>query len=324
MLTIRARNVNEAFEMAIVQMDRVGVRETSRNGDVTVAPFPVMTVYERPIERVLFNRHRDANPFFHFFECLWMLAGSDDGTWLDRFVSDFSSRYAEPQTGRIWGAYGHRWRTWFGDDQIGTVVQRLRADPKDRRLVIQMFDGSLDMSSEKYTLSGDPARDIPCNTAIYPRIVEGALDITVTCRSNDVVWGAYGANAVHFSFLQEYMAGKIGVRVGRYYQLSNNWHLYESVRSKFRSDPLSVYPDTKPVMDIPDAWDRDLFDFMMDPERALGYVNSWFMYVARQMWITHSEWKFGQRERALRLAEGIAAADWRCAVLDWMRRRMQK
>jgi thymidylate synthase len=52
------------------------------------------------------------------------------------------------------------------------------------------------------------------------------LDLTVLCRSNDVVWGAYGANAVHFSVLQEYLAGRIGVDVGVMYQFSNNYHGY--------------------------------------------------------------------------------------------------
>lgn len=322
MLTIQAVNVNDAYDKAVIAMSKFGVPEESRNGDVTAAPFPVMTVYERPTQRVLFNRHRDANPFFHFFECLWMISGSDDGKWLDRFVSDFSSRYAEPESGHIWGAYGYRWRNWFGYDQIGSVVTRLRANPKDRRVVIQMLDGAMDMCSEDYTLSGEIARDIPCNTAIYPRIVDGALDITVTCRSNDVVWGAYGANAVHFSFLQEYMAGMIGVRVGKYYQLSNNWHLYESVCPKFAQDPLAAYPTTFPIGENWSDWDADLFKFMTHPERPNSYSNSWFLYVARQMWLAHYEWKFGSRVTALRVAEGISALDWRRAVLEWMHRRL--
>jgi hypothetical protein len=49
----------------------------------------------------------------------------------------------------------------------------------------------------------------------------------VTNRSNDIVWGAYGANAVHFSYLLEYVASSIGVKVGRYWQVSNDFHIYE-------------------------------------------------------------------------------------------------
>lgn len=329
MLTIYATSVDDAYDKAVIQMERVGVREPSRNGGVTVAPHPVMTVYEQPQRRVLFNRYRDANPFFHLFECLWMLSGSNEGRWLDRFVGDFSARYGEPEKGgMIWGAYGNRWRRWFECDQLDIVVSRLRADPKDRRSVIQMWDAQLDLydPTEIDDETGKPfpePRDIPCNTAVYPRIVDGALDITVTCRSNDVVWGSYGANAVHFSFLQEYLAGRIGVRVGRYYQLSNNWHLYESVESKFRRDPLGFYPNIFPVGKNWDSWDADLRKFMQNPE-AITYENDWFLHVARPMWRAHGLWKSGDRDGALRAMRSVQAQDWRIAATGWMKRRMQK
>jgi hypothetical protein len=38
--------------------------------------------------------------------------------------------------------------------------------------------------------------------------------MTVTNRSNDLCWGMLGANYVHFTILQEYLAARLGV-VGR-------------------------------------------------------------------------------------------------------------
>jgi hypothetical protein len=330
MLTIYADNVNDAFDKAVIQMERVGVKSNSRNGGVSVAPHPVMTVYERPWERVLFNRHRDANPFFHLFECLWMLSGSNEGVWLDRFVSDFSARYGEPdKMGMIWGAYGNRWRRWFGFDQLDVTVNRLVTNPNDRRVVIQMWDAMNDYVDPVTDIDNETGipfeepRDVPCNTVLYPRIVGGALDITVTCRSNDVVWGAYGANAVHFSFLQEYLAGRIGVKVGKYYQLSNNWHLYDSVADRFQRDPLTIYPRTTAIGENWGEWDADLKKFMGNPE-AIVYENGWFLYVARPMWKTHALWKSGDRTGALRAVQEVQAHDWRMAATDWMKRRMEK
>jgi hypothetical protein len=153
--------------------------------------------------------------------------------------------------------------------------------------------------------------------------VGGALDITVSCRSNDVVWGAYGANAVHFSFLQEYLAGRIGVRVGKYYQLSNNWHLYESVRNKFKREPLAAYPNFAAIGNNWEAWDVDLNKFMNNPG-AIVYENDWFLYVARPMWRTHELWKSGDRAGALRAVRDVDAQDWRVAAVNWMQRRTQK
>ena len=48
--------------------------------------------------------------------------------------------------------------------------------------------------------------EIPCNTAIYFKVREGKLNMTVSNRSNDVIWGTFGANVVHMSILQEYVA----------------------------------------------------------------------------------------------------------------------
>jgi len=58
------------------------------------------------------------------------------------------------------------------------------------------------------------------------------LDMTVFNRSNDIIWGCYGANAVHFSMLQEVMAAWVGVPVGCYWQISDNWHAYISSLEK--------------------------------------------------------------------------------------------
>src|SRR6478609_1680793 len=139
MYVINARNVNLAWKLGLEAAVLQGEREPSRNGDVIVFPTPVTTIYQRPTERVLFDERRDANPFFHLFESLWMLAGRNDSAFLDRFVKDFGYRYAE-EGGELWGAYGNRWRNHWGEDQLETIVQRLKRDPRDRRIVLQMWD----------------------------------------------------------------------------------------------------------------------------------------------------------------------------------------
>ena len=85
-------------------------------------------------------------------------------------------------------------------------------------------------------------KDVPCNMiATVQRDSEGALDLTVFCRSNDIIWGCYGANAVHFSFLLEYLARRIGCPVGTYHQVSVNWHAYVDTLEKLRNLPRPSY-----------------------------------------------------------------------------------
>jgi hypothetical protein len=83
---VTVRNVNEALGQGISWLaGPMGVEEPSRNGPVRVSPYPVVTTYANPAERVLFSPMRDANPFFHLFEALWMLAGRNDLPWLVQF-----------------------------------------------------------------------------------------------------------------------------------------------------------------------------------------------------------------------------------------------
>lgn len=327
-MMIIGRNVRENYVQSLARIREFGVREDSRAGPVMVVPGPVLTATTHPTERVLVDPDRDANPFFHFFEALWMLSGRADAVFLDRFVKDFGARFAEPG-GEIWGAYGWRWRTWFAApdddpiDQLEVTIRKLRTNPSDRRVVIGMWDPNLDLLANK--------RDIPCNTHIYPRIHDGALDLTVCCRSNDIIWGAMGANIVHFSFLQEYLAGRLGVGVGYLYQFSNNWHIYLSLLEKLgrvppRLDP-TPYEGTVPIGDNWDHWDADLDAFFDATENAgtpRAYRNRWFATVVTPMWLAH--WYYGEKnyDKSIACAKNVAAPDWRRAAVEWLERRRER
>lgn len=331
MQVVDARNVNGAFETGTGLLWKFGEVSESRAGAVIVAPWPVVTVYSKPTERVLFNKTRDANPFFHLFESLWMLAGRNDGTWLDRFVSDFSSRFAESD-GRMHGAYGHRWRLHFEEDQLQVVINRLRSSPDDRRTVIQMWDSTYDLYdpcelSEETNEPFREPRDIPCNTHIYLRIVGGRLDLTTCCRSNDAIWGAYGTNAVHFSMLQEYLAGMIGVPVGTMYQFSNNFHMYQDTAQKSKGSSLDRDPyvtgEVSPLVigNNWSSWDFDLYQFMHSPD-STGFKNRWFSDVAVPMWRVHELWSSHNKKGAVEHVGSIRATDWQMAARQWMERRL--
>lgn len=336
MHVINALNVNDAYAQGVRYLRQYGELQDSRAGDVLVAPSPVSTVYACPTERVLFDSQRDANPFFHLFESLYLLAGWRDARWLDRFVKDFSSRFAETD-GMQHGSYGYRWRKHFDlegggssflPDQLDTVVNILKNNPNDRRAVLTMWDPVADLGVDK--------KDVPCNTQVFLRVkslAASVLDITVCCRSNDIVWGAYGANAVHFSILLEYLAGRIGVVPGAYTQISNNYHAYTNVFEKLQLQTQSnSYPEGDPIGQDWDAWDADLQRFMSwtqldsDDQNPQEYPsNPWFHETAERMFVAHVLWKQGHHKDALDFAsEQICSQDWRRACVEWMERRLAR
>ena len=158
MKTITARNVNGAILRGVdLFKDKVNYREQeSRNGKTLEAVEPVTTKYLRPTERVCLIPERDANPFFHFIESMWMLAGRNDLQSLTYYVASMSDFSDDGET--LWGAYGYRWRQYFHKDQINMVIKLLKENPDDRRAVLQMWDANKDLARV--------SKDVPCNTCL--------------------------------------------------------------------------------------------------------------------------------------------------------------
>lgn len=345
---IEGRNVNDLYHKGKKLIAGYALKEDSRAGEVRVMPAPVLSVYHRPWERVLLDHERNANVFFHLVEGLWMLAGQNNASVLNEFIHDFGERFAEPD-GKIHDAYGARWRRGLGFDQLNHIVDMLRNDSTTRQAVLQMWDGT---NWGERDLTGN-WRTRPCNTHIYFRVrtVEGesesaggaslihdVLDMTVSCRSNDMVWGAYGANAVHFSMLMEYVAGRVGISMGKMYQFSNNFHVYEDivktldfnaslddlVREPYKNSDVSALS----MGDRWASWDFDLTLFMdwleqADESPPGGFVNSWFERVAVNMVLAFRAWKRRKDvTESLRLLNLVPASDFQRAGIDWIKRRI--
>ena len=317
MIVLRGRNVNHLLIQGIKLINEEGV-ETSPRGQRTLeAPEPVSSVYYLPTERVLLHPSRDANHFFHFFESIWILAGRYDVSYLAKFNSKIREYSDDSET--FHGAYGYRLRVAFDIDQLDEVVSLLKKEGNTRRAVLQIWDASQDLNID--------SKDIPCNDAIFLLIRNDCLYMTVCCRSNDILWGCYGANAVQFSVLQEYIAARVGVGIGTYTQISNSYHAYieredwtrVQISSVSVDDPYEREEITPYRMVIsPSKFDQDLEAFMDNPDRT-KYSNPFFLEVARPLWFgwkDHKKSKDGWKE-----VEKCQAPDWRLACLQWLERR---
>jgi Thymidylate synthase len=355
MIVLKVRNVHEALPQALAMLERRGIRRQSRNGPVLQSPEPVTTVYEKPLENVIFWPQRDANPFFHLYEALWMLQGRNDVAPLERYVKNSINYSDDGMT--LHGAYGYRWRKGFGSgpcstphsDQLEMITEELISNPDSRRCVLQMWSMPEDL--------GRSGKDLPCNTiATFQRGFDGELNLVVFNRSNDIIWGCYGANAVQFSFLLEYMALWIGCPVGTYTQVSVNWHAYmnemwdkcHSIRPDrmgFNYDPYAERRtehvpisnwveqiDTNPTynvgnIDLIDGSIRQLLK--MADEGKFPYdlpnLSNWEDMVYRILH-AHHLYKIneGREKYTLALAElekGDPKADWIVAAKEWIQRR---
>jgi thymidylate synthase len=330
---INAANVRDALPKAVRHVLHSGNKEKTRNGDAWVSPSPVSIRYEYPKQHVLVNEVRDANPFFHLMEAMWMLAGRNDGEFLDYYIKDFSKNYGD-EHGIIPDAYGHRWRTQLGYDQLREIIKQLKRNPSTRQAVLQMWDGDL----------VTPSIIKPCNLVATFRILNNAkkLDMTVFNRSNDLIWGCCGANAVHFPMMQEYIASMVGVEVGRYWQISTNLHFYTEHLAMLQKRIGSTgnlyvalkngwdYEGTQPLIKYPESFDNELEETMQwiedihkDEEAYSGNITNPFLaQVVLPMAEAHYLYKKKDIGGALEKIEEVIAEDWRKAGTEWIRRRM--
>jgi len=255
-ISLTVRNVNAALAEVLRMLKYLHIQEHSRNGPVLTLPEPIALTYKHPEENILLGAYRNANPFFHYIEAMWMLAGRNDVESMVRFNRRMAS-YSDD--GKIFhGAYGFRWRKIFennvsinnpdrsimlieGGDQLTGIVELLKTTPNTRRAVLSMWHPPEDLNRD--TL------DVPCNTHAYFNIRADQLHMTVCNRSNDILWGMCGANAVHFSILQMYLAERIGVGLGTYTQFSNNAHVYTDVLPLEKFDPMILDAESSNLYD---------------------------------------------------------------------------
>lgn len=333
---IRVRNVNNALPQGLELLTSQGQKVTSRGMETVEAPGPVTTVYAKPRERVLFDPVRDANPFFHLIEALWIIGGSNRVALPKMFMNNID-RFSDDGV-TFHGAYGHRLRHAFDFDQIINAIEMLREKPDSRQVVMSIWDPTVDL--------GAVVKDIPCNDMVMLKIRFGALNMTVCNRSNDMIWGAYGANVVQFSMLQEYMAAAIGVDVGFYAQQSDSFHAYTDnpfwkncevgywpeSGAEYATGLVAPYPmcsspeeayrfadDCRQLCAVAELEGAKLVDLVRAP-----YRTNYFNEVVSVVISAYLAYKRKQYGTARDILSTIPATDWRLAMTQWVQRRYDR
>jgi thymidylate synthase len=165
--------------------------------------------------RLIFLNHRKINPIFAIIEGVWVLAGSNKLAPLLNELPNFGAYSDDGET--LNGAYGDRLRNYFGFDQINVAIDALKNDYFTRRVVLTLFSPS-DLKINSL--------DIPCNTEIYLKITNNAVDITVLNRSNDLYLGL-PYNVFVFGLLQKYVSLKLNLSIGIQRHFTDSLHIYE-------------------------------------------------------------------------------------------------
>jgi len=140
------------------------------------------------------------------------------------FIGEYISQILDdaPQREGVKYTYGQRLRSWFGQDQIEQVIQKLIADIDSARAVMSLWD------VRDHEANESP----PCLNHIWVRVVDRELSLTATFRSNDM-FSAWPANAMGLRALQQHIRDEIAkrsdydLRRGPLITISQSAHIYD-------------------------------------------------------------------------------------------------
>lgn len=215
----RHHNTSEALIYSLRKLLKEGSTIAPR-GNETKELINTFIEIKHPEQRCYILPHRKNNIFAQIAETLWMLAGRNDIEWLSYYLPrapEFSDN------GKTWrGAYGPRLRNWNGTDskvdQLDYVRSLLVNDPISRQAVISIWDPAIDTQ---------PGKDIPCNNWIQFIMRNGLLNMNISQRSSDAIWGYSGIDTFSWSVLHDMMTYWVSADQGMLFHFIGSQHIYK-------------------------------------------------------------------------------------------------
>jgi thymidylate synthase len=215
------------------------------------------------------------------------------------------------------------------------------ANAKQRASRRRFFDA---MTAEQWKKWSDDRKKKPSNhvvVSIREAGVEDVYDFTVPGDHNAMLDNGVMVHNCHFTFLQEYMAARLGVEVGKYHHFTNNLHVYDwnwKPEEWLGQDQNHYLYDRKliPLIKDPAVFEKELPKFVEtysgeSPSRSTwaDWQEPFFSHVAEPMMQAFFTYKqrdkpdrTGVMELALQTCENIRADDWRIACTNWLKKRI--
>lgn len=239
MQVIYGETINDVVMKALEKVLTEGTDISTRNGNA-VSIYDISLILKNPKSRHLSLVGRRNNVFSTFAETIWVLAGDNR---IKPYLNFFLPRAPEySDDGMTWrGAYGER---LYAYDQLESVIEQFRKEGIfTRRAVISLYMPERDtIKSLKDTYGLENSRDIPCNNLIHFFVTpDKKLNIKITQRSGDLIFGVSNINLFEFSLLQEMVLQILKAEIdeelelGYLHQSITNLHIYKNKKCQAQS-----------------------------------------------------------------------------------------
>lgn len=271
--------VQKILETGELKNNRTGVDAISIAGatfehDMSLG-FPMLTTKKVPFKAVA-------------SELEFFIKGITDKAWLQERNNHIWDEWANPQKAayghdeaskkkmfeeRDLGAvYGFQWRhfngkydtfdtdyTGVGVDQLKKVVDTLKSNPNDRRMIVCAWNPSM------MDQMGLP----PCHYAFQVTVINGKLNLLWNQRSVDTMLGL-PFNIASYALLLHLLAKEAGLQEGKLVGFLADTHIYVNHIDGAR-EQLSRDPNTYPLPKIETENFTSIFDWKYTDSKIVGY-----------------------------------------------------
>ena len=181
-------------------------------------------------------------------EVAWQLLGTKDPSFIMRHAPKIWGKFLEE--GELKTAYGHRWRSHFGRDQLALAVDELRHSPSNRQLYVSAWDPSCD------GLGGLQPRNIPCPVGFAVSRYRDELHMSVHMRSSDVFVGL-PYDVMGYALMSDAIAASVGCVPSTLTFTLAHAHLYEPHWDMNRACTIGGLPSCMKTNRASTTWTQD-------------------------------------------------------------------
>lgn len=242
------------LENGVDKMDRTGVGTRSVFGQQMRFGFPLMTTKKMHLKSII-------------HELLWFIKGDTNVKYLQDNGVRIWNEWAD-ENGDLGPIYGSQWRNWNGEgiDQLAQVVDKLKNNPNDRRMIVSAWN-----------VSKIPEMHLPpCHMMFQFYVANGKLSCMLYQRSCDMFLGV-PFNIASYALLTMMLAQVCDLEPGEFVHTLGDTHIYhnhfEQVKEQLRREPLPL-PTMKLNPQVKDINDFKYEDFTLENYECYGAIKA--------------------------------------------------
>ena len=217
--------LQDILDNGVDKMDRTGTGTRSVFGrqmrfDLSQG-FPLVTTKKVHLKSII-------------YELLWFLKGDTNVHYLQEHGVSIWDEWAR-ENGDLGPVYGAQWRNWngVGIDQIKNVVETLKKNPNDRRMIVSAWN------PEQLPDMALP----PCHMMFQFYVANNKLSCMMYQRSCDTFLGV-PFNIASYALLTQMIAHVCGLELGEFVHTLGDTHIYlnhfDQVKEQLSREPRSL------------------------------------------------------------------------------------